>query len=293
MHFPLDMVLNVVVNDVLAPGLIAAAVLSIGWLLVGRRAAFIGALLALCAGFAAGNWLDPVQGFTHRDWFRGLIPICPDNLGWRWLFWTTLMALAVGLLTRVRGWPERLAWVVPATAALAACLLVPNHVQKLGLWPVALFTIVVAAEWTILDDSACRGPGGGIAMSLCLVFLAGAIVLIHAGCTLFFEAAVILAGSLGVIGAMAWLGRLEVGSVAPGAVVALAGLLLAGFADTFSQVPAVCFFLVALAPLLLGVKLLPPVARMQPLPRLLVQTSLLLVPLIAAVILRVCTSRTR
>jgi len=197
----------------------------------------------------------------------------------------TLAALVVGLITRVPKRPEGLGWVIPATTALAACLLISAADQKLGLWTVVLFAIVAAAEWVITEEQARRHPGALVPLWLAGIFLTAAIVLIHAHSNRFFDLALIFSSSLSAIAVVAWLCRLDAGSVVPGAVVALCGLLLAGLSETYSDLPTICFFLVALAPLLLGVTLLPPLTRMTALYRSLLQTALLLLPLVIAVIL--------
>jgi len=287
---PLDLLLDILLNDFLTPALFAGALL---YLARGRRSGAVGAVLGLLCGLAIGIWFN-VQQMTKdlvggkppsSDWLRGNLPFWPESLGWHWLFGMTLAALVVGLVMRIPGWPERLGWVVLATTTLAACLLVASFVQQWGLWIVHGFAFVAAGEWVITEEQARRQPGGLVPFWLAGVFLAGAIVLIHAHCNRFFDLALIFCSTLGALGVVAWLCRLDVGSVVPGAVVALCCLLLAGFSETSSEVPAICFFLVALAPLLLGVTLLPPLTRMSALYRGLLQTALLLLPLVIAVIL--------
>ena len=122
---------------------------------------------------------------------------------------------------------------------------------------------------------------------LALVFLAGAVVLIHAAFAAVFRAGPdprLEPGGRGAGGVAGPLGWEWCGT---GAVVALCGLLLAGWSETYSDVPAASFFLVALAPLLLGITLLPPLARLKTFHRELLDVAFVLVPLAAAVALAV------
>ncbi len=164
-------------------------------------------------------------------------------------------------------------------------LLVPPELRNDCWWLAPAVAVVVACNWALADEQA-RRPGGTIVpVWLALVFLAAAVVLIHAHSKHYMDAAVISAGALlGVALASAWWSG-ETGPVAGGSSVFLVGLLLSGQTQTFSQVPWFVFLLVALAPLTLVLSLVPPISRLKPWLRLVLQTLLLLAPLLGAVIL--------
>jgi hypothetical protein len=294
---PTDLLLTILLNDALAPGLLAAMICGLVWLVLGRRAGGVAAVLGLLCGFGVGVWIDGKKMFedlfqrhpASSAWLRETLPFWPESLGYRWLFWTTLAALVVGLFLRIPALSVRLGWMIPATTMLTASLLISTTDQALGLWIVLLMAIVIALEWVILEEQVRRQPNGIVPL-LVLVFLAGAVVLIYSHCNTYFDLALILAFSLAGITVVGWLGRLEVGSVVPGAAVALCGLLLAGLSGqdfALSNIPSICFFLVALAPLLLAVTLIPALARLPAVTRLTLQTALVLLPLTAAVIVTV------
>jgi hypothetical protein len=77
----------------------------------------------------------------------------------------------------------------------------------------------------------------------------------------------------------------DAGTAAPAVAVLLPGLLLTGQNTTFSEVPLTSFLLVALAPLALLPTLLPPFRRWEGIGLRILQLTLILAPLVVAVVL--------
>ncbi len=240
--------------------------------LAGKRAGGVGSAVALAAGFAAGNGM------------RGALDWLPDRYAHDWLLWVGLAALLAGAVAGEGSRPRVAPWLVAVCFSML-WKLVPPEVLNESWWSVPVLAVVVAGNWALADEQARRQPGAIVPVWLALVFLAAAIVLIHAHAQRFMDLALILAASLlGVAASCNW-GSGETGPVAGGASVLLAGLMLSGQTQTYSNVPWICFGLVALAPLTLGATLIPAVSRLRPGLRLSLQTLLLLVPLVVAVVL--------
>jgi hypothetical protein len=237
----------------------------------------VGAALALVVGVGISNYLREAL-----PW----LPEQPEKSGWHWLPAAILASLAVGLLAEIPRVPVAVGWLLRAAAAgLATWLLVPAELRAETRWLAPAFFAVVLADWAALHLSARRAPGSGMPAGLALVFLGGAAVLIHAAFAKAADVALMTTFSLAGIAVVAWWKRADVAAVMPGGAVLLPGLLLAGYSETFSEVPWVSFALVALAPLALVPALLPPVSRLEGWRLRLVQLGLLLVPVIIAVVL--------
>jgi hypothetical protein len=294
---PAHLVFETLQFVVLPAALAAAAVFAVILLAGGSRWAAPGAALALAAGAGLGNWYRPALPWTSEQPEWRWLPVLNGQLTlpapvwksegpvWHWLLWMGLAALLVGLLTRVPYVPAVVRWLVRAAAAgLAAWLLVPEDLREETAWYVAAFAAVVFVEWALLEYLGESTPGGVIPLGLALTFFAGAAVLIHAGTARFTDVATFLSASLFGI-AVAARQRADAGAVAPGVAVLLPGLLLMGQNTTFSKVPLTSFVLVALAPLALLPTLLPPVRRWEGIRLKLLQLTLILIPLVVAVVL--------
>jgi hypothetical protein len=240
-------------------------------LLLGKRASAAGSAVALAAGFAAANAHD-----TVISWF-------PGAYAHEWLPWVGLAALTASAVGG-EGRSRASLWLAAVVFSLL-WMLVPPEVRTASWWTVPVLALVVAGNWAVADEQARQTPGALVPFWLALVFLAAAVVLIHAHSKQYMDAAAILASSLlGVaLASLGW--SPDTGPVTGGASVFLTGLLLSGQTQTFSQVPCTSFVLIALSPLTLGVSLLPPICWLRPWPRVLLQTLMLLVPLTLAVFL--------
>ncbi len=265
---------DVLLNSVLLPAATAAVIL-VGVLFAGRaRAAAFGTALAFAGGFALAAFPD-------------VLPLKPGIAAWHWLPTAALAALAAGVLARPLPWRAAKWMLWGGTAGLAAWLLVPPYLAGTTRWAMPTLGLVILAEWNVLERLARTTPGGQAPLALALTFVAGSVIILHAHCGRLAEVALIAAGALTGLAVVAWWARVNCAGAVPAAAVLLPGVLLAGQSETFSDVPDSAFALVALAPLVLSLTLLPSLRRW-PLPRLaLLRLLLLLVPLACAVVLAV------
>ena len=110
--------------------------------------------------------------------------------------------------------------------------------------------------------SGVQSLGHGALLVLVIPWgLAAATVLIHAHSARFCDLAVLQTATLAGIGLIAALRRLDVAALFASPAVFFPALMLGGTANTFSEVPAVSFILVALAPCALWTLRLPPMRR--------------------------------
>ena len=213
----------------------------------------IGGALALAGGLALGN-------FT-----RGLLPWWSMEAGWPSLFPSTLVAIAGGIgaalaLSRCgTRWNLGLRlltmagcawWLTPVSPALS----------RVGVF-VLLFA-ASALNWEAFRRTGSRSLGTSALLALAIPWGgAAATVLILAASARFFDMAVLLTATLAGIGLIAALRKLDVTALFLASAVFLPALMLAGAANTFSEVPAASFVLIGLAPCALWSLNLPPLRR--------------------------------
>lgn len=279
---PTDLILDTAKFAVLPPAVLAAGGFVILRFAGGARISAIASALALAAAVGVGFTQREV---VPRDAATGW-PEWPDQAGWPWLTWAALAALVAGLLARLPRLPQALVWLLRAGAAnLAAGMLVSADLRAAAWWAVPAFAALVLAEWALLEELARRPSGGGVPLGLSFTCLAATAVIIHAHSARLADGATVLAAALGGLAIAAWLFQADAGGAMPAVAVLLPGLLLNGQTETFSEVPWVCFVLVALAPMVLAPTLLPYLNRWPALRLRLLQLGLLMIPLIVAVAL--------
>ena len=226
------------------------------------------AILALTLGFLVGNharqgWnfaIGPDE-FSAQNLYKGLyVTVLPGEgeTAQRppptrtWLPWMVLTALLMGQLAR---WlPGRLAWRLRDLVALSAGFLIGRTP-----WGIVGLTILIIALWEVLEQVA-EHPGVLVPVCLSLTFGTAAVVLLHAHSASLTDCATALSAALGGI-ALACLVRGDARGCYPGVAVALPGLLWVGQQSTTSEVPAVAFAAVAIAPLLLSLGQIPWLVR--------------------------------
>lgn len=278
---PIGEVLDALLHAVLPAVVASAAAFALVAKLAPARLAYAAGALALACGFLAGNHfrgaidyrVDFERPLNVTDLGRALKAtfISPSDdsseegivtppLPYYWLPWTAGLALVAGLAARktpaVAAWPIRVAAVGVATA-----LAVPSYLRQESPWLLAAFAGTVPCEWVLLErlvrESTPERLRFGPAAVGSAAFFAASLVILHAHSARLADIAVILSAALGAIAAVGALLRADAEAVAPGVAVALPALMLSGFADTFSEVPATAFLLTAAAPLALAPLLLP------------------------------------
>jgi hypothetical protein len=273
---PLEQIRDVLLFTVLPPALVAAVLTGLALLLARWHDALgsAGSALAVAGGIMLGCSRD-----NQLQWV-------PEAVGWTWLLWATLAALATDVVARMPRVPPGLGWSLRGmVSAQAGWLLTPVGLRDAYFWSPITLGAVVLAEWAILAELGRVDRRGLVPLILALAANVGALVLIYAAEARFSFVAMVLLAVLGGLGIVALaLGRATNG-VAAATAVLLPGLMLSGQQDTFSDVPVACFALVALSPLALAPSLLPAWRRYQKKGLWALQLVLVLLPLIGALAL--------
>lgn len=208
------------------------------------------AVFAVAAGMAAGN---------H---FREVFPWVPDGKPWHWAWWALGLAAIVEMLARFPGvQPTAGNLLRGAAAGVIAAFVVPASVQNDARWWIPAFGFASAIQWAIVDAVGRRTPGGWLPAALAVVSGGAAAILIHAESAGFTDMASCLLTGLGVIAVLAWLTRCDGNSAASFASFTICVLLLLGRHLRDSEVTDTSFLLVAFAPLVLGLFVLPGISR--------------------------------
>lgn len=258
---------------VVLPGLVLGAGLLAGVCAVTRSdtGRLIGGALALAGGLTAGNLAS------------NLLPWWSLETGWPSLFPATLAAVGGGVVAVLASSglathhgapsiarPDAVPAPVPSdarrsvpptrrshwglalrliTAAGGAWWLTPASplLSRLGWF--ALLFVGSSLNWEAFRRHGSRSIGCGALLALALPWGgAAAAVLIHAHSARFCDLAVLQTATLAGLGLIAFQRRLEVAALFAGPAIFFPALMLAGAANTFSEVPTASFILVAVAP---------------------------------------------
>jgi hypothetical protein len=269
---PAQLVTDALRQAVLPPAVAGAVVFAAAIALLGRRGAPGAAVLALAAGWAAGNYA------------RGLTPWLPGETRIGWLPWVAVAAGIGALLARSPRLPAGIGWAIWAAAvALGVARIFPAELLKAPWWSVPAFVLASAAAGVAPARMARRDPGAGVPLLLAFSLFAAGGVVIHAGAGGLMDAATIAGSSLAGTALVALVAKADAGAALPGAGVFLTGTLLSAYHETFSDVPWVAFLLPAVAPPLMCVVLIPRLSRLTGFRLRLVQFAVVLIPLAVAV----------
>ena len=300
-----------------APAFLSA--LAIGFLvacLLTDRAASLATALAILAGLAAGNHFREVFDYrTDPDTplqlpvlgrqFLETLTHAPvkqpegDPLkstdseaqagppsGRYWLPWAVLLATIVGLVSRVPIIPDWARTGLRAGMAMvAATVLIPRGLPGDYPWLPHSFVVVVFLNGLVLEKLADEPAKGLPALAASLACGSAAVVLLHAHSARLSDGATLLGAGLGGVAIASQWGRANAAGAMPALSVLLPGILLSGWRDTFSEVPAWSFLLPAVAPIILAVLWLPGVRRLGGWPRWVAGVVVALIPAILAVVL--------
>lgn len=201
--------------------------------------------------------------------FQETFPLVPDGKWWHWGLYAFGLALAVEFGARLPGVPVAVGHLFRGVAAgvIASAVLPEKWALGVDRWILPLTAGVMAVQWAILDTVSRKNPGGTLAACLSLVAGGAACVAIHDSSARFTDFATFVASALGVLAVGGWILRADVGggvAVVPVITVLLMvreGAIPTDPADTTKHVPVAAYWLVGLAPLLLGVFLIPPLTR--------------------------------
>jgi len=305
---PLKDVLDALQQDVL-PGAGGAALVMCLFLLLGRWSAALGSAVAIAVAFMWSNFLP---GSDPPDWENTsrLLHWKPDKdePGYQWLPRAALLLVLVGLVSRWVGllaahflparfwWGSHvLVWLprIVAVGMVSAWLVLGNAAEA-PVWAHLRWELIAAMllVWFVLDALARSEISSQLAVYLAAIFYAGAAVLLYSHNGTFMELAVVIGSAMFGIAVAAGLAKTSADAkvYASGAIPAVAAFLpglLLGTRPSHpdNKVPDICFWLVALAPLLLAPFLLPRVSRQNRWLLLVLRMLLVLTPLIVAVLL--------
>jgi hypothetical protein len=205
------------------------------------------------------------------------------------------MLAARALPDRVWWGASVLVWAPRAAAVfVVSAWLVLGKAAEAEQWAHLRWHLVAAMMlvWVMLDGLARGGASTEVSAHLAAIFFAGAVVLLYSHNAMFTELAVLIGSAMFGI-AIAAAGRssddrpnIAASGAIPAAVLFLPELLLGtrpSHAD--NKVPAECFWLVALAPLVLAPFFLPWVGRQNRWLLLALRVLAVLAPLVVAVAL--------
>ncbi len=242
--------------------------------ILGRRAEFVAAAIAFVVGVAAANFFrgcfvlrfesdSPLSPF---DLMRGLWsvitgqslvfggtdsdPILAPRAGRYWIPWAGLIAIGGGLLLRLPRLPTAMSSVVRiCIAAIAARMIVPADLASGSPWLAWPVGLLIFSIWSLAERRSVRVPHEVTSAAAGLASLGAAAVLLHAHSARLTDVATLIAfASFGISVVACWK-RIDAAGAVPAIAVGLPGVLVSGYHETFSEVPALAFVLPALAPL--------------------------------------------
>ncbi len=254
------------------------------FLVIGRSGAALGSAVAVAVAYMCGNFTlanlsfdEPIPTWENTSRLLLWKPV-ESSPGYQWLPRAALVLLIVGLVTRWLGLfasrlvPERAWWSVgllvwlPRAAAVyvVSAWLVLGHAAADPKWASLRWELVASMllAWLVLDGLARNGLSASVSAYLATMFLAGGMVLLYSHNAKFMELAVVIGSAMFGIAVVVCVasvgGPLSASGAIPAAVVFLPGLVLGTRpSHDETKVPAISFWLVALAPLLLAPFLIP------------------------------------
>jgi hypothetical protein len=242
-----------IIKGVLPAFGIAAGVLALVLAILGKRAGFAGAALALGAGWVAANYLHPVA------------PWLPGDKRIEWLIPAALAATIAGLLTRIPRLPAGVGWAAwAAVLTLLTIRVVPKDALTEPWWAVPAFALLTTAVGFGLADLSRRLPGAAVPACLGIGLFAVGTVAVHAPYASAAEIATLAGAAMFGIAVVALVGKVDAGGAMPGAAVVLTGVavLAYDYRNTDGNVvPWWSFALATAAPLAAAAFLIPPLRQ--------------------------------
>jgi hypothetical protein len=292
-NIPPEMIQEKLLFSATPPAVAVAATFLVGalavWLIFGvwrktdwRKGVPAVAVLALAAGLVvvpltnghfqaerkAAREIDDrerVKHITETYKFEETFPLVPDGKWWHWGLYAVGLALLVELIARAPGVPVAVGHLFRGVAAgvIASAVLPPDWQKGADRWILPLTAAVMAVQ----DAVSRKTPGWTLAACLSLVAGGAACVAIHDGSARFTDFATFVASALFVLAVGGWILRADVGGGV--AIVPVLTVLLmvreeavpTSPDDLTKHVPVAAYWLVASAPLLPALFLLPRLTR--------------------------------
>ncbi|WP_010584640.1 hypothetical protein [Schlesneria paludicola] len=292
---PVSEVIDASLNIVLPAFLTTAIATVCGWKILNTRYVYLTAALAIVLGLLAANLcrgvfvtrFDAEKPLAIEQWGRGLLAALvgqpaqqesaesedeatangPDTeitsattksprSGRYWIPAAIGIVVVVELLAKSLKCPAR--WLQLSRLAasfVAARLFVPADLAVEYPWVSWLAGGIVFLGWWVADRLSVQMRSGVASVCTVVASFAAATILIHAHSARLTDAATMLMAATGGLATAAlWRGG-QTASAAPIGAVFLPAILLAGYHETFSEVPTTAFLLPAVAPLSAGLAL--------------------------------------
>ncbi len=289
-------------RDIILPVAGGAALIYALFLMAGRWAAALGAAAAFVAAFLWANFQLAIdEEHPHVLWEQTsrLIAWKPnERYAWHFLPRAALVLLLVGLGSRWTGLlvscvlPERAWWVknllvwVPRWVAIlvAGSWVVPAPWAEAHSWIKPALGAVMLFSWIALDGLARSEWSASAAFALSAMFVASGVVILYAGSDLYMKIALVNGLAFFAIGVVSYIAKADCSGAIPAGIAFLPSLIVnVRYQLAPNGVPFVCFWLLALSPLVLLLFAIPRIARQNRWLLLAARAVLVMIPLALAV----------
>lgn len=288
---PISEVIDASLKIVVPAFLTTAATAIGGWKILGTRNGHLSAGLAIVLGLLAANLcrgvfvtrFDPEQPLTFQQWSRGLFDASinqpqqapldsedaptasePDSesavtaikgpkSGRYWIPAAIGVAMVIELLAKSLRMPVVGLQISRIIASIVAVrLVVPADLAIEHQWLSWSVGLLVLLGWVVFSQLSARMPSWLSPTCVVVASFASATVLIHAHSARLTDAATMLMMAACGLAAAAVFFRGDTASAAPVGAIFLPAIMIAGYHETFSDVPPAAFVLPAVAPLCAG-----------------------------------------
>jgi hypothetical protein len=268
---PFSEVSDAVIHAVVPAFGTAALISGVIAYLAGRRGGYLAAAIGFAAGMLAGNYFRGCFVYQFQadsqtsliDLLRGLWSVLtgmaatpnvePDQFfsppaGRYWIPFAALIATCSGVLTRRFSSTIAVQHLIRIFAsAIVARLIVPAALFRDSPWVIILIGLTTLVIWTIAEWRPTRISSVVTSTAAGVASIGAAAVLLHAHSARLTDIATLVAfASFGITVAAFFL-PVDVDGAVPALATLLPGMLVAGYHETFSSVPAMAFALPPLA----------------------------------------------
>ena len=240
----------------------------------GRRAGYLAAAVAFATGIVIANLFrgcfvlrfDPESTTSPFDVIRGLWSVligarlstdrtAADSFfappaGRYWLPWAALLATGGGLLTHHVPVPAAVKQILRFfISMITAKMVVPAALANGSPWVIGLVGLNIFLIWMLAEWRTARFTNLATPAAAGLASMGAAAVLLHAHSARLTDIATLIAFASFGIAVAALVCPIAAEGAFPAIAVLLTGVLMTGYHETFSSIPAIAFIVPAMAPL--------------------------------------------